>query len=144
MSGFKVISVDEFERAHPEANGAEAVVFEHADEVVAKIHAQQVLTNLERTQPSEHSGGQYPHGIQDRVFVERPDGSRYRVLPPALEPLIRHVSSCVKQDDFSWLVTYDCGHKVVMVAGLTLDGEYGFCSQCLTAFIGSHRGGVDE
>jgi len=36
------------------------------------------LQHNERTQPSSSSGGQA--GIQDRVFVERPDGSRFRVM----------------------------------------------------------------
>ena len=33
------------------------------------------LSELERMQPSAHSGGQ--QGIQDRVYVVRPDGSLY-------------------------------------------------------------------
>ena len=35
------------------------------------------LEELERTQPSESSGGQ--DGIQDRVYVVRPDGSSFCV-----------------------------------------------------------------
>ena len=37
------------------------------------------LRDLEVTQPSATSGGQESMGIQDRVFIERPDGSKYRV-----------------------------------------------------------------
>lgn len=37
------------------------------------------LADLERRQPSASSGGQGPHGIQDRVFIVHPDGHRERV-----------------------------------------------------------------
>lgn len=36
------------------------------------------LMELEKSQPTESSGGQSPMGIQDRVYIHRPDGSRYR------------------------------------------------------------------
>lgn len=39
--------------------------------------ARRVLANLEKTQPSENSGGQ--DGIQDRVYVVAPDGKRERI-----------------------------------------------------------------
>jgi len=38
------------------------------------------LVELEQEQPSASSGGQGEGGIQDRVFVVRPDGTSYRVL----------------------------------------------------------------
>jgi len=41
--------------------------------------AQAKLRVLEHTQPSRSSGGQ--SGIQDRVFIERPDGTQARVFP---------------------------------------------------------------
>lgn len=37
------------------------------------------LEELEEYQPSRYSGGQY--GIQDQVFIVRPDGTMYRVWP---------------------------------------------------------------
>jgi len=40
-----------------------------------------VNTLLERVQPSRRSGGQQLGGIQDQVYIVRPDGSTYRVLP---------------------------------------------------------------
>jgi len=40
--------------------------------------AQERLVELEELQPSEYSGGQSPFGIQDSVYVVRPDGSMYR------------------------------------------------------------------
>jgi hypothetical protein len=45
----------------------------------AEAAAQERLIELEQTQPSTSSGGQ--SGIQDRVFIERPDGTQYRVFP---------------------------------------------------------------
>lgn len=48
--------------------------WETEDEAVAA--AINRLIELDRLQP--HAGGQ--SGIQDRVYVERPDGTRYRVM----------------------------------------------------------------
>lgn len=45
----------------------------------AERAARRALRELERSQPTEQSGGQ--DGIQDRVFIVRPDGSAYRCLP---------------------------------------------------------------
>ena len=36
---------------------------------------------LNETQPPEQSGGQCDLGIQDRIFIKRPDGSKYRFIP---------------------------------------------------------------
>jgi hypothetical protein len=47
---------------------------EHDAIMAAKLE----LINLERTQPSLESGGQ--DGIQDHVYVIRPNGTRFRVL----------------------------------------------------------------
>ena len=49
-----------------------------ASEEEALIAAAGYMKALEREQPSEQSGGQGSMGIQDRVFIVRPDGSRYR------------------------------------------------------------------
>ncbi len=49
---------------------------EYDNEAAAKAAAKHRLANLERTQPARTSGGQ--NGIQDRVFIVRPDGSQYR------------------------------------------------------------------
>lgn len=38
------------------------------------------LEELAISQPASSSGGQASGGIQDRVFIERPDGNRYRVI----------------------------------------------------------------
>jgi hypothetical protein len=51
------------------------------DEPAALRAAGERLAYLERTQPSAHSGGQGITGIQDRVYVVCPDGTRYRVFP---------------------------------------------------------------
>lgn len=44
----------------------------------AREAARARLLHLEQTQPSESSGGQGFFGIQDRVFIEHPDGTRER------------------------------------------------------------------
>lgn len=50
-----------------------------ATEAEALAAARARLGALERDQPTATSGGQ--QGVQDRVFVVRPDGSKYRVVP---------------------------------------------------------------
>ncbi len=47
----------------------------------ARIAASEKLKSLEHTQPSDSSGGQIEEGIQDRVFIVRPDQTHYRFLP---------------------------------------------------------------
>lgn len=49
---------------------------EFDDEQAVQAAARDRLAELEKTQPSSDSGGQ--GGIQDQVFVVRPDGSKYR------------------------------------------------------------------
>jgi hypothetical protein len=51
-----------------------------ATEEDAHIAAASYMKHLERSQPSATSGGQGLTGIQDRVYIVRPDGSRYRFL----------------------------------------------------------------
>ncbi len=52
---------------------------EFKTEAEAQTAGRERLEDLEKTQPSHQSGGQAPQGIQDRVFIQRPDGSKYRV-----------------------------------------------------------------
>ena len=52
---------------------------EYETEEQAIAAAEERLDHLETTQPSRTSGGQ--DGIQDRVYVIRPDGTRFRVWP---------------------------------------------------------------
>lgn len=47
-------------------------------EELAIAAARDRLAVLEETQPTEESGGQEPDGIQDWVYIVRPDGSKYR------------------------------------------------------------------
>jgi len=47
-------------------------------EAGARRAARRHLLRLEKDQPSDVSGGQAEGGIQDRVFIVRPDGSSYR------------------------------------------------------------------
>jgi hypothetical protein len=55
---------------------------EHETEALALEAARKRLEELEVLQPTASSGGQAPGGIQDRVYVARPDGTRYRVTLP--------------------------------------------------------------
>lgn len=52
---------------------------EFATEADAIQAAKTYLAELERDQPTALSGGQ--DGIQDRVYVIRPDGTSFRVMP---------------------------------------------------------------
>lgn len=52
---------------------------EYDSEAEAVNGAMKRLEEMEKLQPSHHSGGQ--DGIQDRVYVIRPDGTIFRVLP---------------------------------------------------------------
>lgn len=52
---------------------------EYDTEDAAMTAAKKRLEYLERTQPSESSGGQ--GGVQDQVYLIRPDGTKFRVLP---------------------------------------------------------------
>ena len=51
---------------------------EHKTQALAEIAAAERMQHLEATQPSSTSGGQGLFGIQDQVYIERPDGTRYR------------------------------------------------------------------
>ena len=53
--------------------------FDSEDEAIAAAKVR--LDNLERSQPTASSGGQHGIGIQDHVYVIRPDGTRFRVTP---------------------------------------------------------------
>jgi hypothetical protein len=53
----------------------------HWTEALARKAARRYLRSLERMQPSASSGGQKKLGMQDRVFIVRPDGTAYRYLP---------------------------------------------------------------
>lgn len=44
----------------------------------AEQAAEAQLKELQQTQPDSETGGQDEQGIQDRVFVVRPDGTKYR------------------------------------------------------------------
>jgi 5-enolpyruvylshikimate-3-phosphate synthase len=52
---------------------------DYSSEADAIAAAKAYLDELESTQPTSSSGGQ--NGIQDRVFVVSPDGSKFRIFP---------------------------------------------------------------
>lgn len=43
--------------------------------------AKDYLRIIEKHQPTSTSGGQSAAGIQDHVYIVRPDGSKYRCVP---------------------------------------------------------------
>ena len=49
---------------------------EYASERLAQAAAKQRMAELEESQPSASSGGQ--SGIQDQIYIIRPDGTEYR------------------------------------------------------------------
>lgn len=57
---------------------------EYSDEKDAIDAATKQLEDLEKIQPTETSGGQKLSGIQDRIYIIRPDGTRYRFTGKAL------------------------------------------------------------
>jgi hypothetical protein len=50
-------------------------------EAAALRAARRALRKIERMQPAATTGGQADGGMQDHVYVVRPDGSLYRVFP---------------------------------------------------------------
>lgn len=78
MSKWKLLGLDAYEYdPQPYFLG------EYDSEQEALEAAYKRLTELEKSQPSSESGGQRPGGIQDRVYVESPDGIVKRILPPS-------------------------------------------------------------
>lgn len=69
---WKLEGWDEFEGAPYSLPGA----FDTEEE--AREAARKRLAYLEKNQPSRLSGGQGPFGIQDQVYIIRPDGTKYR------------------------------------------------------------------
>ena len=47
-------------------------------ELKAWSAARKHLRDIEGLQPTEETGGQAQYGIQDQIFIKRPDGSSYR------------------------------------------------------------------
>lgn len=70
---WKLIGFDTF-------SNEEYSLTEHKTQAAAERAASKRLQELEISQPSISSGGQGFGGIQDEVWIERPDGERYRWL----------------------------------------------------------------
>ena len=58
---------------------------EYGSQKEAEEAAAQRMGRLEKTQPSETSGGQSFDGIQDRIYIIRPDGTTYRYIPAIID-----------------------------------------------------------
>ena len=71
MKKWKLVGWDTF-------SSEEYSLSEHKTQQLAETAAAERMQELERTQPSSSSGGQGFFGIQDQVYIERPDGTRYR------------------------------------------------------------------
>lgn len=65
----------------------------YSSEEKARDAATSYFKKLDEEQPPESSGGQGELGIQDRIFVQRPDGSRFRFIPLAEELRDTHKKS---------------------------------------------------
>lgn len=79
MKRWQLVGYDTFE------GGPDAFypLSEHDGEEACVEAARERMRVLEVTQPSESSGGQ--DGIQDRVYIVAPDGTRYRFTMQAME-----------------------------------------------------------
>lgn len=51
---------------------------EYSSQQAVERAAETELREIEKTQPTASTGGQEEDGIQDQVFVVRPDGTKYR------------------------------------------------------------------
>ncbi len=71
---YKLIGYDTFEGKHYQMST-------YKTEAEALHAAKDVLQRLEKNQPSARSGGRGLLGIQDRVFVQGPDGKMTKVAP---------------------------------------------------------------
>ncbi|MEK7100763.1 MAG: hypothetical protein AAB921_01555 [Patescibacteria group bacterium] len=65
----------------PEDHGHYPIGGEYDTEDQAIEAAKSRLIELEKSQPTKESGGQSDRGVQDRLYIVRPDGSEYRYLP---------------------------------------------------------------
>ena len=70
---WKLIGYDTFAGEWYDLSGS------YPSEASARRAAQRQLCKLEKLQPSAQSGGQ--SGIQDQIYIVRPDGSHYRYNP---------------------------------------------------------------
>lgn len=70
---YKLVGYDEF--SHEWYN-----ISSHNTKASALKAAHKKLKMLEKWQPTITSGGQMGGGIQDRVFIENPNGSRNRIV----------------------------------------------------------------
>jgi hypothetical protein len=75
MSTWKIEGYDTFSRESYALEG------EYESQAAAESAALNRLKELEVRQPTAMSGGQ--SGIQDRVYIIRPDGTQYLFEPPA-------------------------------------------------------------
>jgi hypothetical protein len=82
MGNWRVLGIDGFDD-----DAGFYLVAKCDTEQEAFERAQSYLQELERTQPISSSGGQGPDGIQDQVYIQRPeDGAIKRIYPLDYDP----------------------------------------------------------
>lgn len=72
MKPWKLAGYDTFDGHFYKIEG----MYDTEEDAIKAAHKR--LIELEELQPTEYSGGQPPFGIQDIVYVVRPDGFMYR------------------------------------------------------------------
>ena len=72
------------------------------------------LKELEETQPTASSGGRAEDGIQDRIFIVHPDGTKYRYAPLK----VVECEVIVKETATDLIVRTEYGEKVNILTSL--------------------------
>ena len=72
---WKLVGFDAFEEEYYSLNDS------YPNENEARQAAILKFKEINKLQPPEEAGGQDDEGIQDRLFIERPNGSKYRFIP---------------------------------------------------------------
>ncbi|QSH39359.1 hypothetical protein JXR01_03625 [Candidatus Kaiserbacteria bacterium] len=109
MEKWKLKGFDTFEGEFYSIEG------EYGSQQEAELAADECLKRFEQQQPTESSGGQSKYGIQDRVYVIYPDGTKYRYFPPAFAKC----EVILKESNGSVIVKKDGGSTESVFTDLT-------------------------
>ncbi|MDO8429457.1 MAG: hypothetical protein Q7S88_02410 [Candidatus Daviesbacteria bacterium] len=72
---WNIVGYDTFEESYYRVPGS------YLDERSTRLAAKLRLDLLNQTQPPDQTGGQNDEGIQDRIFIQRPNLTLYRYVP---------------------------------------------------------------
>ena len=86
MREWKLVGYDTYDNQWYPLKGGRLLKSGFLTEFGARRAAKRRLAELEIEQPSETSGGQSTFGIQDRVFIQRPNGTSYCFRPNKKSP----------------------------------------------------------